>query len=340
MKMATPRFRNKAAGFYLVVLIALIAGIWFGGSILPVGGSGTINVEIPRRASADRAARILESKKAIRSAFAFRVLVRLVRKSTALKPGAYELNPSMSAMEIIRKLSEGGVAARWVTIPEGFTIRQIAANVAVENLGDADAFVQKATTEGARFKTEFPNPGNNLEGYLFPDSYLLPAKSSEDAVISSMLECFNRKVAKPFGPEIASSGMTMNQVITLASLIEKEAKIQKDRPLISAVLRNRLAKHMRLDCDATILYALGKHKKRVLYRDLKIDSPYNTYRNFGLPPGPIASPGIDSIKAALHPASVDYLYYVAEQDGSHIFSRTIAEHDKAIAAVRRKATGN
>jgi UPF0755 protein len=337
--MAIPKLNNKSTILLAVLLVVIIGGVFSARAVMPVGGRGDVFVEIPRHSSAERVAEILQEKKVVRSAFAFRLLARLARRSTALKPGAYQLSPSMSSLEIIRKISSGDVAARWVTVPEGFTIRQIAAHVEAEHLCNADDFLQKATTGGRAFKTDFPSPGANLEGYLFPDSYLIPVKSSDDAIIAAMLDCFSRKVSKPLGAEIAKSGMTMNQVITLASLIEKEAKVDKDRPLISAALRNRLAKHMRLDCDATVLYALGRHKKRVLYKDLRIDSPYNTYLNFGLPPGPIASPGLESIKAALHPASVDYLYYVAKPDGSHIFSRTMAEHERAKAEARRKDSG-
>lgn len=337
--MAISKLKNKAAYLLSILLLLVAGGIWFALGTSPVGGSREVVVEIPRRASAERVAKILETKKVIRSAFAFRLLARIVRSSTALKPGAYELNSGMSSREILRRISGGEVAARWIVIPEGFTVRQIAEHVQAEHMGKADDFIREASAGGAEFKVAFEHPGNNLEGYLFPDSYLIPVQSSEGAIISAMLDCFDRKIAGPLGPEIAKSGMTMNQVVTLASLIEKEAKADKDRPLISAVLRNRLAKHMRLGCDATVLYALGKHKKRVLYRDLKIDSPYNTYLNFGLPPGPIASPGLESVKAALHPAPVDYLYYVAKSDGTHIFSRTMAEHDRAIAEIRRKDSG-
>lgn len=322
--------------FWIVSCLILLALVWaIGAMLVPAGSSKQVTVQIPRGASAGTIARILAEHGVVRSALGFSVLARATGKSGSLKPGAYMLSPSMRPYVVLDKLARGDVCGRWVTFPEGFTARQMGERLEAENLGKSEKFSRLAYYGGSSFRTDFAHPGPSLEGYLFPDTYLVPIGQSEEEVIREMLECFRRKVAEPLAEDIASSGMSLHEVITLASLIEREAKIPEDRPLISAVIHNRLRRNMRLEIDATVLYALGRHKERVLYSDLDVDSPYNTYRYAGLPPGPIANPGLASIRAALHPASVDYLYYVARRDGSHIFSRTFGEHQRAKQAARR-----
>jgi len=317
--------------------VVVVVGYWVASAVLlPAGGSRVVIVQMPRDASAGDIGQILAARGVIRSAFGFRLLARVAGNSASLKPGAYKLSPSMAPLAVLGKISKGDAYALWITCPEGFTIRRIGERLEAEGAGDAERFYNLARFGGASFPTSFPHPSDSLEGYLFPDTYLAPVGEPEEKFIQEMLACFERKVAVPLAADISASGMSLHEIITLASLIEREAKIPKDRPLVSAVLHNRLAKNMRLECDATVLYALGRHKNRVLYRDLSIDSPYNTYRYAGLPPGPIANPGLDSIKAALHPARVDYLYYVARGDGSHIFSRTFADHQRARRLVARK----
>ncbi len=320
----------------IVAAVALVA-VWLIVALMaPVGGTRKVIVQIHKGASAGSVSHMLADKRLIRSAFAFQLLARISGKSGMLKPGAYDLSPSMSPGSILNRIAGGEVSARWITIPEGFTVRQVAERLSAEGYGNADQLLNETLYNGKVFRTNFYHPEDSLEGYLFPDSYLLPVGASGEAAINEMLICFQRKVAEDLAPDIRKSGMSLHEVITLASLIEREARVPGDRPLVSAVLHNRLRQNMRLQCDATVLYALGQHKKRVLYRDLEVKSPYNTYLNTGLPPGPIANPGLDSIKAALHPARVDYLFYVAKSDGSHIFSRTMQEHERAIQLARRK----
>jgi UPF0755 protein len=308
---------------------------WMARSILtPLGGSATVYVMVPRGSSAGSVSRLLAERGVIRSPLGFRLLARVTGKTSRLKPGAYKFSTSMTPMQVLDRIAKGEVTARWVTFPEGFTVRQIADRLAAGGLANKEKFLELALGQGSSFRTNFDHPGNSLEGYLFPDTYLIPSGASESVIISEMLKCFERKVAVPYSTDIARSGWTLHDVLTLASLIEREARVSKDRPLISGVLRNRLGKGMRLECDATVLYALGEHKDRVLYRDLEVDSPYNTYRYAGLPPGPIANPGLNCIEAALHPAQSDYLYYVARPNGSHIFTRTLEEHNRARLAVR------
>lgn len=335
--------RNNSLVWSFIVLSVIV--LWFAFvAAVPAGKSDPRVVSIPKGASAKEISRILSSSGVVRSAFGFQMLAIVTGKSLSLKPGAYELSPSMTALRILDRLHRGELCAKWITVPEGFTIRQIAERLEAEGICRADVFAARAGSRGVTFRTGYSRAGS-AEGYLFPDTYLFastqaPAAETsssqcEDALIDQMLAAFERKVAKPLAADIAQSGMTLHEVVTLASLVEREARTSKDRPLVSAVLRNRLRKNMRLECDATVLYALGAHKDRVLYRDLNVDSPYNTYRYAGLPPGPIANPGLAAIEAALRPAPVDFLYYVAREDGSHIFSRTFEEHQRAVSAVRK-----
>ena len=317
----------------LAALTLLVLMAWWTArsTLMPLGGEGSHIVQIPKGASAGRISRILAERKVIRSAIGFGLLARIKGKSADLKPGAYRLSPSMPPSAIMDKLVKGDICAKWVTIPEGFTVRQIAERLAAQGLANEERFLYLASN-GRSFESGFPH-GDNLEGYLFPDTYLIPLGVSEETIIRQMLEAFAKKAAGCVSSQ--QTDMPLDKVVILASLIEREAKVPKDRPLVSAVLRNRLRIGMRLECDATVLYALGRHKSRVLNSDLDVDSPYNTYRHAGLPPGAIANPGLDCIKAALNPAKVDYLYYVARPDGSHIFTRTLAEHQHAKEIARR-----
>ena len=322
------------------VLISLwVLGWLFTGMMSPVGGKMKMTVMIPRGASAGEIAGILAEKKLIRNSTAFRILVRISGKGADLKPGAYQLSTDMTPGRILDMIAKGEVSSQWITFPEGYTISRIAERLQEEGFARKDRFLELAGSSGQSFQTNFPKQGESLEGYLFPDTYLIPSGASEEVIIGEMLDAFQHKVADSLSSDLSGSGMNWHQVITVASLIEREARVPKDRPLVAAVIYNRLRKNMRLEIDATVLYALGEHKDRVLYRDLEVDSPYNTYRNFGLPPGPIANPGLASIKAALHPAQVDYLFYVARPDGSHIFSRTLDEHIRAKQTARRKGAG-
>jgi UPF0755 protein len=187
-------------------------------------------------------------------------------------------------------------------------------------------------------------PSQSLEGYLFPNTYLIVLDSNPKMIVGQMLQAFKSQVAEPLSSDVVETAgndgaqarsRALYQAVVVASMIEREAKVEKDRPLISAVIWNRLRKGMKLEVDATVQYALGEHRGRLFYSDLAVISPYNTYRNPGLPPGPISNPGLASIKAALHPANVDYLYYVARPDGSHVFSHTLEEHNAAKARIRR-----
>lgn len=325
--------KKKKYSYFIIILIVIIS-VFAANMFAARGGNKSVVVNIPKGASVDKIAEILEDESVIKSKIAFKILSHAKNSASKMKSGAYRLNSSMTPSSIINIIVKGDTISRWLTIPEGYTIKQIAEKIEKEGYGSAAEFVKLAALEGDQFDTPFPSPGKNLEGYLFPDTYLITIGITEKDIITEMYNCFNRKVYEPLKKDISASGMSLHEIITLASLIEREARVPKDRAMISSVLRNRLDKKMRLAVDATVLYALGEHKSRVLYRDLEIDSPYNTYKYAGLPPGPIANPGVESIRAAIHPAKSDCLFYVAKPDGSHIFTKTFEEHKKAISEIR------
>ena len=260
----------------------------------------------------------------------------LTGKWRDIQAGRHELDPGMTALEILDALCRGSRTAwRWLVIPEGHALDEVAACVEEAGLGDAVEFLHLAR-HAAAFEVAFPLPKDSLEGYLFPDTYRVDAGEGERDILVQMLRRFEHVVWDGlFDGTSTYRGRTLRDILILASMVEEEAKVDEDRAVIAGVLVNRLRRGQRLECDATVQYALGdKRKSRLTHEDLSVESEYNTYLHPGLPPGPICSPGEASLRAAMDPAEVPYLYYVARADGSHVFSRTFAEHQAAIARVR------
>ncbi len=295
-----------------------------------------VRIKVAQGATPDAVGQDLASQGVIRSARAWTLRARrAIPQGAAIKPGVYDVSPSESPARILDRLVRGDVAKNKITFPEGFTLAQIARRLS-ERAGVNEAkfleiAMQRGNTLGASFR-----PPAKLEGYLFPDTYTFPADADEKAIAQQMLGNFDKLVARGKAAEINKKKLSLHQIVTLASLIEREAQVPQDRARIAGVIYNRLQRGMRLQIDATVQYARGQHKNRLLFADLKVESPYNTYKNAGLPPGPICSPGMASLEAALAPEKHPYLYYVARADGSHLFGRTMAEHQKNIAAARRK----
>jgi UPF0755 protein len=222
-----------------------------------------------------------------------------------------------------------------VTIPEGYAIADIAPLLA-RTLGVEEDSVLAATRDSTlREKLDVPTP--TLEGYLFPDTYSFPDGTTGRAAVEAMVRRFEQVWQPEWNEKLQQMALSRHDIMTLASIVEKEAKLPAERPVIAAVYLNRLRIGMRLQADPTVQYALGRHASRLFYKDLRVDSPYNTYKYPGLPPGPIASPGEASIEAALYPANVPYLYFVAHPDGHHEFRQTFSEHSQARAQIRREA---
>lgn len=278
----------------------------------------------------------LKSENLIRSAFLFKFLASVNGLDGKIRAGRYALSPAMGTQEILFYLvSHNEIETEVkVTIPEGFTAREIAARMDARGLCPEDEWMNIVKNPGVYNINTRDHALGNLEGFLFPDTYFFrkaaPCGEHVQKMVSEFFKVFTRKALLL----AESQGFSLVEIVTLASLIEKEAQVDEERVLISSVLRNRLRKGMLLQCDATILHALPERKKRVLYEDLEIDSPYNTYKYKGLPPGPIGSPGAKSLAAALKPADSPYYYYVATGDGGHLFTRTSAEHSRAVMKTR------
>jgi len=253
-------------------------------------------------------------------------------------PGDYEFSSDMEMRRIADILIREQFTRNWVTFPEGWTRFKIANRLQERGLAKAEEFLSLCRQPKNYADIGIPLPERDLEGYLFPNTYRLPPGSGAETAVRILLNGFKRYAYESFKEEIEKSGYTLHQILTVASMIEKEALHDKDRPLIAAVIYNRLKKGMPLQIDATVLYGMGQWKNRVLYSDLQHASPYNTYLNKGLPPGPIANPGLASLRAALEPADVDYLFYVAQADGYHRFTKTYSEHLKAIEEIRNSRT--
>ncbi len=324
-----------------VIAALMIVGAGLQSAFQPVAeGRPNVTVSVERGRSVGGIGEALVQSGVIRSALAFQFYVRWHGAGSRLRAGRYSLSGSMSLARILHLLEQGpghgGGERLRVTVPEGFTLAQIADALEAKGVCDANAFREFVSKPGAwtGWDVGFTLPQGTLEGYLYPDTYDLLPHTPPEEIAKEMLLNFSRRFARPKEQETAASGHSLHEIVTLASLIEREARIPTDRPRIAGVLENRLKKGMKLEIDATVLYALGHHKDRVYYKDLEVDSPYNTYRNAGLPPGPIASPGMASLDAALHPEASDYLYYVAQSSGEHRFSRTLAEHNAAVRRVR------
>jgi len=281
-----------------------------------------VRVGVAQGASARHIARTLKENDLILSEKLFLAFVRLTGSAADLKPGEYEFSQKDFSLDIIKALKEGPRNFVRVTVPEGSHIRQTAEILERSGIiSSAAEFVEIAEAEG-------------LEGYLMPETYVVSPNVGARAMIRTMRAEFDRKVTPEMFERAAEIGMSMEDVVILASIVEREAVVDFERPKVARVFLNRLARGQRLESCATIQYALGENRPRILYRDLEIDSPYNTYRHAGLPPGPIASPGIASVRAVLWPAEVDYLYFVARGDGTHLFGKTFDEHRRNIARVR------
>lgn len=325
---------------------ALLAAVVFVTSLyqpMEPGSRREVIVDIPPGATTAEIGAILAEHGLIKSQGVFRVLARLARRDGRLKAGEYRLSPGMSLAAILDKLERGEVVSRTVTVPEGLTAEEIAR--LLESRGYAareealsafrDAAVLEEVFGAAPPGSDGPDVRYPLEGYLFPDTYRFTGHPSARELAVMMV----RRLRAAWTPEMDARarelGIGLHEVLTLASIVEREARVDGERPVIAGVYWNRLRLGMRLDADPTVRYALRKQSAPLTRDDLSVPSPYNTYRRTGLPPGPIASPGMASIKAVLHPAAVPYLYFVARPDGTHDFSVTLAEHNRKVARLSR-----
>jgi UPF0755 protein len=328
----------KTALTFLIIVV-VISSVWFFQQyqFRVTKGSGAVLFEIIPGQSVQSIARNLHKKGIIQNRVSFMLGYRLFYSGKSLKAGEYMFHLPVTEREILRKIISGQVRMITITIPEGLTSRETAAV-----LGELDFLNYSSVleaTENTRLIAELDAEATDLEGYLFPETYLI----SKNTTSSKMIETMTGQFKRVFNPEWRARSeklkMSIREVVTLASLIEKETSLEEEKPLVSAVFHNRLSRGMKLACDPTIIYALKQRNEfygNLTKKHLELASPYNTYLYPGLPPGPIANPGAGSLQAALFPADVNYLYFVSRNDGSHKFSSTYREHVNAVNKYQKR----
>jgi len=326
--------KRLAAAVFVLLLAAAAAGAWFySGVDRPYKGYDAPEqfVEIPQGAGPAAIGRRLVGAGVVRNRATFRLALWLTGEGRRLQAGEYRFDHPISARQAIEKIARGDVFVQPITFPEGLTIKQMAALYESRGFGTADAFTKAA--QNVSLVSALDPVAHDLEGYLFPNTYTLPRKATADQLIARMVQEFEKALTPEMRQQAAARGMTVRQLVTLASIVEKETGRPDERPVIAAVYSNRLKIGMGLQCDPTVIYALeraGRYTGNLTRADLQYDSPYNTYRYSGLPPGPIASPGHASLAAAANPEDVPYLYFVSRNDGSHAFAATLAEHNRNV----------
>jgi UPF0755 protein len=301
------------------------------------GGTGKVRVIVPRGATLRVAAESLASAGVVQNATMFRLYAMLRGSDRSIQAGTYVFQRGVSWGEVVDDLRGGKGLEHAITIPEGWSLYQIVPQLA--RVLDAPIDSVRAAVRDTALLHALDIPTPTLEGYLFPDTYVFPDGTTPRAAVRVMVDRFQRVWQPEWDQRLQALAMSRHDVMALASIVEKEARLPEERPVIAAVYLNRLKRGMLLQADPTVQYALGRHVARVTFKDLEIDSPYNTYRHAGLPPGPIASPGRPAIVASLNPANVPYLYFVAHPDGHHEFHVDFASHSRAVAAVRRQRDG-
>lgn len=326
-------FKRLLLGLLIVLVIAAAATFWlWRGVALPYQGfTGEQFVIVEPGTSVAAIGRSLAAAGVVRDERSFRIAARLSGDAARLQAGEYRFDEPATAYEIVDRIARGDVFVRPITFPEGRTLAEMAGIFEQRGFGTADDF--KAAAQNVALVADFDADARDLEGYLFPSTYNLPRSADAAVLVGLMVQSFRTTFDAELRAAAQAGGMTVREAVTMASLVEEEAQIADERPVISAVYHNRLEISMGLQCDATVIYALqrlGQWDGNITRADLAIDSPYNTYRYRGLPPGPIANPGRASLEAAVRPADVPYIYYVSRNDGSHVFATTLDEHNRNV----------
>jgi UPF0755 protein len=326
---------KKLLGFLLLVLVGAgaAAGLMYVRVNQPYRGYQGAEqfVEIPQGIGSLPIGERLVQAGVIRDLATYRTALWMSGQGRHLKAGDYRFDHAMTPFEIIDKIARGDVFVITVTFPEGLTLAEMAKIFESHGLGPAASFVQ-AAKDAAPIRDLDP-AAKDLEGYLFPETYALPRHTDAAKLVRMMVARFDKVFTPELRQAAAARNLTARQAVTLASIVEKETAKADERPLVAAVYTTRLRIGMALQCDPTVIYALakaGRYGGNIHKDDLSFDSPYNTYRYPGLPPGPIASPGRASLEAAVHPAAADFLYFVSRNDGSHEFARTLEEHNRNV----------
>lgn len=315
---------------FLVLLVGLGAAAWV--VLTPFGPQTETFVDIAPGSSTTRIGRQLEAAGVVRSGFGF-ALLRLWKRST-LRAGEYRFNDPAPMTEVYDRIARGDVYTKTVIVPEGANIFEIGRRLQQQGYGTESEFVKEQAREAGLIRDLDPD-ATSLEGYLFPDTYRFPRKASMTQIIGTMVRRFRHEAA------LLGLKENVHEVVTIASLVERETAVDAERPLVASVFENRLAKHMPLMTDPSVIYGLelaGEWRGEIYQSNLRRDTPYNTYMHAGLPPGPVSNPGLQSLRAAMHPAHTDYLYFVAaglNPQGHSNFSSTLEEHQRHVAGYRR-----
>jgi len=326
-------------GFALASIALLALLVWLAVSLYRPHAftPGETFVEVEKGMGAGAVARFLEQRGIIGSRHSFILSYRLFYHPRKIRAGEYALTSPLRAKEVLDILVKGKVYLHPMTVPEGLTAGEIAPLIAPFLDDGQDGFTAAFRDVGIIGPIDLE--ADNLEGYLFPETYSFPKGISSTDAVGTMVDQFRATFSGAWTARTESLRMSIRQVVTLASLIEKESSVVEEKKLVSAVFHNRLRIGMKLDCDPTIIYALklkGLFNGNLTRKDMSLDSPYNTYRYPGLPPGPICNPGRAALEAALYPSEGAYLYFVSRNDGSHYFSRTFAEHQNAVRRFQKK----
>ena len=314
------------------VLVVFVAAYWvlnYTGNNADLADGRTCVITVENGMTAADIANMLHKEKLIKRPESFRLEARFMGLEGKLQAGKYEIEAGKSNSEIIDILARGQVKTVSFTVPEGYTVNKIAAKLAAEGLGDAEKFKEAARnyTPYKYMETNNPDVIYKAEGFIYPSTYLFTDGMTEKDMLATMVKEFNTQINhEKIGDAAEKADMQLRDIVTIASMVELEAVFKEEQPRIAGVFLRRLQIYMPIQSDTTIQYILGAQKEEITFADTEIQNPYNTYVNAGLPPGPIGSPSLDAIKAVLNPEQTDYLYFVADKDGHHRFTRTYAEH--------------
>ncbi|MGM0437131.1 MAG: endolytic transglycosylase MltG [Bacillota bacterium] len=322
---------KKSAIIFLILIIISASFIRFVTFLQPVerNSDKVYSVNIDYGSTSKKVADLLYENNIIRSSFAFNVIINLFGYDNQLRAGYYEISPENNIFEVIDIIKKGRVATFKVSIPEGSTLKEIINRFKEKTNYSEEEYLNTAKNIDLQ-KEYFPENSDDikykLEGYLYPDTYKIEKNYKPVQIYKLMLKEFEDKWLLKLKNKANNSNYSILELVTIASMVEKEAKLTEEKPIIAGVIYNRLDKNMKLQIDATVQYILPLRKDRLLYSDLKLESKYNTYLYSGLPPGPISNPGDNSLEAVLNPKKTEYLFYFAREDGSHEFSKTYQEH--------------
>jgi UPF0755 protein len=333
MSPAAGHPRRTNPGIALAILAAALLSAFLLFDTPPTGSWEGKLVLVPKGSPLPEVIGILREGGVLPHPLAFRALVLLTFSGRRLHYGEYAFPTPPSAFEAWRRLVRGDVIKYEVTVPPGANLYDIAELLKKKKLATTEAFLAAAASPAVLRRLEIP--GESAEGYLFPDSYIFVKPVTPEEILEFMVRQFRREVPPDAEKRAKEAGLSLHQIVTIASIIEKETGIEEEKSIVSAVIRRRLDLGMPLQMDPTVIYGVKRFDGTVTGTDLRTVGPYNTYLNRGLPPGPIANPGLAALVAALNPSKAEYLYFVSKNDGSHTFSRTLPEHNRAVEQFRR-----